>query len=643
MFDIETELKKLPASPGVYMHKDSLGEVIYVGKAVNLRNRVRSYFRDRSGKDPKVRAMVSNIAEFDYIKCATEMEALILECNLIKKFMPKYNILLKDDKTYPYIEVTVSEEYPRVIKTRRKRRDDNRYFGPYSDAGAVSEMVRMLGDMYKLKRCKSLRFPENARPCLNFHIGKCSGICTGNVDREEYSAMIGEVIEILEGKDASLIRRITEKMKTASDELKYEEAAKYRDYIAAIKALSETQRATMVRDRDEDILIPLVTLQSKIVVQYKVRDGKLIGRDVIHLDDFGGLDDSDIIPSFIKQFYTDNAKLPREIILAEHIKDEELLMELLDKTNAENAAAKSDLPHKTRLLVPERGEKKAVLGLAKADSAELLKSLDERTEREKERKKALRNRIEKLVEEASVADGIVPCLIEEGDDREYRIEAYDISNTNGLDTVGAMVVFEGKKAIKKDYRKFRIRTAEGDDYGSLQEVIYRRLKRAENGDEGFKVYPDILFIDGGLGQVNAVKTVVDAFNVPIPVVGLAKDDAHRTRATVFSDGHETNLKGDRLLFSYAGMIQEEVHRFAITFHKETRGKHLTKSALEEIPSIGPTRRKALLRHFKGIDAIRSASYEDLLAVDGMNSKSAENVIDFFNNRKNRVDQDEFDD
>lgn len=629
MFDINEELKKLPTCPGVYMHKDRLGTVIYVGKAVNLRNRVRQYFRNSSQHSPKVRSMVSNIAEFDYITCGTEMEALILECNLIKKYMPKYNILLKDDKTYPYIEVTMSEEFPRVIRTREVKRDENRYFGPYSDSTAVWRILKMIDEMYPLKKCSTLHFPENTRPCLNYFIGKCKGICVGKADREEYLEMIRDILGILGGRDAGVIRKLERKMMEASDALKYEEAAKYRDYIRALRSLSEKQRATMVREHDIDILIPIRTHRNQIVAQYRVREGKMIGREIIYMNDETESTREELLSAFLKQYYLSTSRIPKEVIVPVHPEEEDLISELLNHIDEMNAKAGTDVPHKTRLYIPERGEKKTILDMTLADSVELARSLDERADRDEERKKNLRQKISELIRRAAEIDGAIPRLLEEDDEEEYRVEAYDISNMNGLDTVGAMVVYEGSRPVRNDYRKFRIRTAEGDDYGSLQEVMYRRLKRAREGDPGFSRYPDIMFIDGGLGQVHAVKAVMDAFRLTIPVVGLAKDDAHRTRAVVFTDGSEIDLKSEPLLFSYAGNIQEEVHRFAITFHRGTRGKKMTHSVLEEIPKIGPKRRKALMEKFRSIDAIRKASYEELMETEGMNSQAAESVLEFF--------------
>ena len=629
MFVIEDELKKLPTTPGVYMHKDSLGEVIYVGKAVNLRNRVRSYFRKTSQADPKVRAMVSNIAEFEYISCATEMEALLLECNLIKKYMPRYNVLLKDDKSYPYIEVTTTEEWPRVFSTRRLLRDGNRYFGPYSDGGAVKRMLAMIDEMYVFKKCRQQEFRKGVRPCLNYYIGKCSGICVGEADHDAYIGDVDEVVEILSGRDRAAMAKVRAKMEQASEELRYEDAARYRDYMNSMKSLGETQRATVIGDRDADILVPVTGSRTTVVAQYKVRDGRMTGREITYLMGEHAGSEKDVLSSFIKQHYPELAALPREILLPFHIEDEELLEGFLESINAGNAEAGSDVMHKTRIAVPERGEKKALLRLALDDSIKLAGTLDEKADREAERREALKKEIAGLIEYASQISGSAPLLIAEDDDREYRVEAYDISNFNGLDTVGGMVVYEGRKPVKNDYRKFKVKTAEGDDYGSLREVMYRRLKRARKGDEGFSTYPDIMFIDGGLGQVHAVKAVLDAFRISIPVVGLAKDDSHRTRAVVFEDGHEIDLRDNRLLFSYCGTIQEEVHRFAITYMSGVKGKKMIKSALEDIQGIGPKRRAELLQRFGSMKAIKEATYEELTETGGLTPKVAENVLEFF--------------
>ena len=403
--------------------------------------------------------------------------------------------------------------------------------------------------------------------------------------------------------------------------------------MTSLKAIGETQRATTTGGSDADILMPVITENTGVVAQYRVRGGKMSGREIFYIRSGYAGDRStaaeDMISSFIKQYYPELSVLPREIILPKHIEDEELLEGFLEGINAGNAEGGSDVMHKTRITVPERGEKRALLKMASDDAVKLAGTLDEKAEREAERRDALKSEIAGLIEYASSISGSAPILIPEDDDREYRVEAYDISNLNGLDTVGAMVVYEGRKPVRNDYRKFKVKTAEGDDYGSLREVIYRRLKRARAGDEGFSRYPDIMFIDGGLGQVHAVKAVVDAFRIAIPVVGLAKDDAHRTRAIVFDDGREIDLRENRLLFSYCGSIQEEVHRFAITYMSGVRGKKMIKSGLEEIPGIGPKRRKELLDHFGSIKAIKNATYEELMKTEGMNSKAAESVLEYF--------------
>lgn len=634
MFQPEEELKKLPQTPGVYLHKDQLGNVIYVGKAIKLRSRVSQYFHRSAQHTAKVRAMVENIAEFDYITCATEMEALLLECNLIKKYLPKYNILLKDGKTYPYIEVTTTEPFPRVIRTREVRRDGNRYFGPYSDSGAVRRIIRLIDEIYPIKKCRTRVFPENVRPCLNYFIGKCKGICINEADPEEYAEMIARILDILSGKDGGLVRELEKKMQEASEQLRYEEAARYRDDIAAFRALSETQRVAMAADRDVDVLIPVMTEQNRIVAQYKVRDGKMVGREIHYLEGVESTETEELLSAFLKQHYTGSAKLPREILLPRELSEAALLTELLNRVNAENAAGKQDVLHKTKIRVPERGAKRAVLEMAIADSLALVKSLDERAARDADKRNALRDKLTELIERACAPTGAIPCTLEE-DEREYRVEAYDISNLGGLDAVGAMVVYEGRKALRSAYRKFRIKTeaAEGDDYASLQEVIYRRLKRAGSGDPGFSDYPDLMMIDGGVGQVRAVRKVIDAMRMAIPVVGLAKDDAHRTRAVVFEDGSEIDLKADPLLFSYAGTVQEEVHRFAVTFQRGVRGRRMTQSVLEEIPGVGEKRRRELLRAFRSVENIRNASYEELLAVPGINARVAESIRDYFETAK----------
>ena len=459
MFDIQENLKKLPDTPGVYIHKDKLGQVIYVGKAISLKNRVRQYFQSSyQNTNPKVKALARNISEFEYINCSTEMEALILECNLIKKYQPKYNVLLRDDKTYPYIMVTTSEEYPRVVKTRVIKKDGNRYFGPFSDVGAVNDTVDLLAQIYSLKRCSATSFPEGFRPCLNYHIRECKGVCMGKVDKEEYRRSVDEILDFLSGKGKALIRNLTEKMKAASEELRFEDAARYRDHIASLKALEATQRVTMINDSDLDIVLLVKNENDDFVVLFPVRDGKLSGRETFPIHADSSDEESDIIAEFLKQYYSQWAQVPHEIIVETEPSERELLEEFLGRDK-----------HKVRITVPQKGQKKALLDLTKHDIVEMKKSIEERAETRKEREQAVYDAMSDVFRAAGIEHFGKPA----------RVESYDISNTNGVDSVGAMVVFEGLNKVKKDYRRYKIKTVEGpDDYASLQEVIYRRYKRA---------------------------------------------------------------------------------------------------------------------------------------------------------------------
>lgn len=610
MFDIKENLKKLPDCPGVYLHKDRLGQVIYVGKAVSLRNRVRQYFQSAAKTNPKVRALVSNIAEFEYITCSTEMEALILECNLIKKYMPKYNVLLRDDKTYPYIKVTVSEEFPRVIKTRMIAKDGSRYFGPYSDAGAVNRIVELLSGIYSLKRCSAQTFPTGHRPCLNYHINQCRGVCAGKVSRKEYMESIEKVLEFLGGKEKPLLRSLEEKMQEASEKLDFEEAAKYRDYIISIKAISETQRVTMIHDKDLDVVLPVKDAENSFIALFTVRDGKLSGRETFQIQTGEADDRSEMVSEFIKQYYSQWAVVPPEILVEQELSEKELLEEFLSREG-----------RKVRIFVPQKGEKRALLSMAQSDCVEMVKTLSEKARLNEEKQSAV---------SAQVAEVLRQAGYEPSEKRAFRIESYDISNTNGVDSVGAMVVFEGLKKIRKDYRRFKIKTVEGpDDYGSLQEMLYRRFRRAKEGDPAFIKMPDAIFMDGGQGQVSAARKVLSAMNLDIPVVGMAKDDSHRTRAIVFEDGREMLLRERPILFRYAGTIQEEVHRFAIDYHRNLRSKNAIRSVLDNISGVGPTRRNALLNHFGTIEKIKMASREELMEVPGITERIAENIIEYF--------------
>ncbi len=592
------------------MHKDKLGQIIYVGKAISLKNRVRQYFQSAAKTNPKVRAMVSHIAEFEYITCSSEMEALILECNLIKKYMPKYNVLLRDDKTYPYIMVTTSEAFPRVVKTRLINRDGNRYFGPYSDAGAVNQIVELLSNIYSLKRCSAKEFPQNHRPCLNYHIQQCRGICAGKVDQKAYRESIDKVLEFLSGKEKPLLRSLEEKMQQASEALEFEEAAKYRDYIASIKAISETQRVTMVHDKDLDVVLPVKDEKNSFIALFTVRDGKLSGRETFQIQTDENDSRTEMVSEFIKQYYSQWASVPPEIIVEREPEDRQLLEEFLSREG-----------RKVRIFVPQKGEKRALLKMAQSDCVEMVKTLSEKAKLNQEKQDAVKEQVEHVL-------SLSGSPFEKKE--VYRIESYDSSNTNGVDSVGAMVVFEGLKKIRKDYRRFKIKTIEGpDDYGSLQEMIYRRFKRAKAGDPAFAKMPDGIFMDGGQGQVSAALKVLRALSLDIPVVGMAKDDSHRTRAIVFEDGREISLKDRPILFRYAGTIQEEVHRFAIDYHRSLRNKNAIHSVLDNISGVGPTRRNALLNHFQTVEAIKKASVKELQEVPGITESVAKSIKEYF--------------
>ena len=617
MFDIKENLKKLPDSPGVYIHKDRLGQVIYVGKAVSLKNRVRQYFqKSYQNTNPKVKALAASIAEFEYIKCSSEMEALILECNLIKKHMPKYNVLLRDDKTYPYIMVTVSEKFPRIVKTRLLKKDGNKYFGPYSDVGAVNRIVELLTKTYKLKSCAAVKFPKDFRPCLNYYIGMCDAPCVNEADEERYRRDIDEILNFLAGRTAPILKRLKGRMKMASEKMEYEEAAKWRDAVSSVKALSETQRVTMIGEHDLDVCIVIKEGDKSFVVLFPVRDGKLSGREVFPIQAYAQDSKANIAYEFIRQYYSQWATVPHEILTEENPKDRELLEKFLSAGG-----------HKVRISVPQKGDKKRLLDLTKQDTVEISKTLAIREENRNEREEAVRVEMLKLIERAGYPAEEKALSSKK---KNIRVESYDISNTNGIDSVGAMVVFGGLMKVKKDYRRFKVKTIEGsDDYGSLQEVIYRRFKRALDRSPGFIEMPDIIMMDGGLGQVHAAQKVLSAMKIVVPVVGMAKDESHRTRAIVFDDGSEIPLKENPTLFRYCGTIQEEVHRFAIEYHRSLHNKKAVRSALDNIPGVGEKRRNRLLYEFKSIEAIKKARVEELRAVPGITDKIAQNIVNYF--------------
>ena len=603
MFDIKEELKKLPDSPGVYIHKDEFGQVIYVGKAISLKKRVSQYFQSSRNHTPKTIDMVKHIAEFEYINCGSEMEALILECNLIKKYKPKYNILLRDDKTYPYIKVTLKEEFPRVLKTRRIVSDGSKYFGPFADAGSVNTIIDLLNSMYSLKRCAATKFTKNFKPCLNYHIHECQGLCTGNIKREEYMPSVEKALEFLSGKSRELEKDIKAKMQAASDNLDYEDAAVYRDYLLAMEALSEKQRVVLSSPENIDIVLIENGLSGVHALLFTVREGKLTGRESFFLGDSSGEERSQLLSEFLKQYYFENVMIPKHILVSLEPDGKELLENYLTNQAKRNVS----------IEVPKRGEKKALMDVVKQDAFIMLERIDEKANRQIEKNKKIR-------------EGLVQIFGELGN-KINRVESYDISNIFGIDSVGAMVVFEDGRPLKKAYRRFKIKTIEGaNDVGSLTEVLFRRFDNAISGVPGFEILPDAIFMDGGEGQVGAAKDVLNALGLKVPVCGMVKDDHHRTRAILY-EGTEYPLKGNTELFAFTGGIQEEVHRFAIEYHRNLRNKSVQKSILDDIPGVGPGRKADLLSRFESIEAIKKATKEELEEV--VPSNIAEEIFQFF--------------
>jgi excinuclease ABC subunit C len=622
MFDIEENLKKLPDKPGVYLHKDKYGEVIYVGKASSLRKRVRQYFRSTSRHDPKVAAMVSHIAEFETIVTQTEMEALILENTLIKKYMPRYNVMLRDDKTYPYIKITLGERWPRIEKTRVLKNDGSKYFGPYADVGAVNRIIELLRDIYRLKRCRSVKFPDGARMCTYGYIGKCRGMCANEISNDEYMEDIKGVIAFLKGKNKETIELLADRMTEAADAMDFEKAAHWRDMLTAANSVIAKQRVDLLSSGNMDIVLaalpntgedaPTEDMRPRAaqVTVFFVRDGRLSGREIHHLDAPSLTTKEEVVAAFMLQYYIDQTALPKEILLENHIEGEGLLEDMLAKSAG----------RAVKIEVPVRGEKRALLKLALDDVSETTKLMTDLVERGLEKEKLL---------SAELADALGLPTPSTGA-RPPRIEAYDISNTGGADSVGAMVVFEGGRPLKSAYRRFRIKSdVRGDDYAAMQEVLYRRLRRAQEKSKGFDVLPDIILIDGGKGHVSAALQITGAMGIDICVAGMVKDDKHRTRGLVAADGTETDLRGKPELFHLIGSIQEEVHRFVISYHHGTRRRGAVHSLLDDIPGIGERRRNALLTAFGSIDAIREADEAAIAAVPAMNTAAAKAVRAYF--------------
>ena len=622
MFNIDEELKKLPDEPGVYIMKDASGEVIYVGKAINLKKRVRQYFQSSRNNSPKVNAMVSHIHEFEYIIVDNEIEALILEANLIKKHRPKYNILLRDDKQYPYIKVTTNEKYPRVIKTRKVLKDGAKYFGPYPNVYAVNDTLDIIRNLYPIRTCKINFDKDNRkhRPCLNYYIGRCLGPCQGNVDHDKYMEMIDEIIMFLSGKEEKLIEIIEDKMKKAAENLDFESAAKYRDQINSLKLILEKQKIVSSNLMDQDIIGMARGIEDVCVQVFFIRSGKIVGREHFIISDSFGEDRKEILSSFIKQFYLGTAYVPKEIFIEEEIDDMEVISEWLSEKRG----------NKVNIRIPKRGEKSQLMEMVRKNAMDMLNQYGDRLIREKEKNQEVLCRLKNVL----------------GLDRiPKRIEAYDISNISGVYSVGSMVVFENGNPKKSDYRRFKIRsTTTPDDYKSMEEVIRRRFLRglkekeiAKDSQldlEGFSALPDLIMIDGGKGQVNASLEVLRELNLSIPVCGLVKDDFHKTRGIIYNN-QEIQLDKDSDEFKLIYRIQEEAHRFAISYHRSLRSKEMLKSELDDIKGIGNKRKTALLKHFKTIENIKKASVEELAQVEGMNRRAAEDLYNYFRKNKER--------
>jgi len=597
MFDIQEELKKLPHSPGVYLHHDARDEIIYIGKAKNLKNRVSQYFQRSRSRSPKIDKMVSQIAYFEYIVTDSEVEALILENNLIKENRPRYNTMLKDDKTYPYIKLTVSEAFPRLVLTRKIKKDKEKYYGPYPEVSSVREVIDLLNNVYHLKTC-SRNLPRDIgkeRPCLKHHIGRCDAPCAGKITEEDYALRIEAAKKFLEGNSKEILSYIKKNMKEASDAMEYEEAGKWKELMDAANTVSAHQKVEYSPGEDRDVLGLAVEGFEAIMQVFFIRGGKLLDREHFYLTPAPGDSDRDIVTSFIKQYYAGTPFLPGEVLLPCEVEDKESIEEWLHQKAG----------HKVALLIPQKGKKEKMVELAEKNAELVLEQDREKVKREEMRTKGAVTEISKML----------------GINYAKRIESYDISNISGYLSVGSMVVFEDGKAKKNDYRKFRIKTVVGpDDYSSMAEVLSRRFEHEEWSR------PDMLLIDGGRGQVNAVVEALGEKLGDIPVCGMVKDDHHRTRG-LFYQNREYEMDRSKEPFKLITRIQDETHRFAIEYHRQLRSKGQIKSVLDDIPGIGPKRRLALIRHFKSIDAIKEASVEEIADAPGMNLKAAQAVAD----------------
>lgn len=600
MFDIQDHLKKLPAEPGVYLMKDKLDNIIYVGKAISLKNRVRQYFQSSKNHSSKVKSMVKNIYKFEYIITDSELEALILECNLIKQYRPKYNVLLRDDKTYPYIKVTTNEDFPRVLKVRRVLKDKARYFGPYTNTTAVNDTLEIIRNTYPIRTCNidiDRAIKNKVRPCLNMHIKKCVGPCTGTVTKEEYDKMIEEIILFLSGKEEKLIELLKEKMNKCAIDFNFEDAAMYRDKIRSLEDMMQKQKIdATTSDLNQDVIAMARAHDEACVQVFFVRNGKIVGREHFILE--GVMDSSreSILGSFVKQFYMEQEYIPKELIVEDEIEDSFILEEWLSAKKGQ----------KVIIRVPQKGEKKNLVEMVRKNAVEYLEKFSDMNKRKYEKSMGALEELTQILDLENIPN---------------RIESFDISNIQGVDSIGSMVVFTNGKKDKKEYRRYKIKTVIGpNDYDSMAEIVERRLKYGN--------LPDLILLDGGKGQVSSVKKVLDLYNVEIPLWGMYKDDKHRTKGLI-SQEKEIELDKTSNLYRFVASIQEEVHNYAITYHRSLRNKALTKSVLDDIQGIGEKRKKALLGHFKDIESIKSATFEELLEVEGMNKASCESVYNFF--------------
>ena len=616
MFQIEEELKKLPGQPGVYIMHDAKDAIIYVGKAISLKNRVRQYFQSSRDKTAKIKQMVSKIARFEYIVTDSELEALVLECNLIKEHRPRYNTMLKDDKTYPYIKVTASEEYPRILFSRQMKKDKNKYFGPFTSAGAVKDTIELIRKIYRIRAC-SRKLPQDMgkdRPCLYYHIHQCDAPCQGYISQADYQKSVKQAVGFLNGQYEPVMKYLEEKMRTASETMEFEKAIEYRDLLDSVRKVAQKQKITSQSMEDRDIIAMAKDERDAVVQVFFVRDGKLIGREHFHMNLTGSESKAEILNSFVKQFYAGTPFVPHEIWVQEELEDAEVIASFLTARRGQ----------KVRFVVPKMGEKERLVELAEKNAKMVLSQDKEKIKREELRTIGAMNQIGSWIGLSGIK----------------RVEAYDISNISGFESVGSMIVYENGRPKRNDYRKFRIRTVQGpNDYASMREVLLRRFShgleetkklQAEGGDlamGSFTRFPDLLMMDGGRGQVNIALEVLRELQLEIPVCGMVKDDNHRTRGLYYQNV-EIPIDHHSEGFQLITRIQDEAHRFAIEYHRSLRGKEQVRSVLDDIKGIGPARRKSLMRTFKTIEAVREASVEELEAAPQMNRAAAEAVYIF---------------